>query len=391
MRILVVDDDGSTLAVLEQVLRALGYDVVTATDGQQAFDLLHQQHIPLVISDWMMPKLDGLELCRRIRAAGFSRYTYVILLTARDGKANFIEAMQAGADDVVTKPIDRAELDVRIRAAQRILRLEQDLAERNHKLAQAYATIEQDLRAAGRIQQSMLPPRASVLRGYGFGWLFMPCGFVAGDILNYYPVDAEHLAFFLLDVAGHGVPAAMLSVTLSKVLTSMTAWTSPEHHGRRPSHAPAQVARELNRRFQNAQEQASYFTMVFGLVHSPSGRVRIVQAGHPSPIHLTAQRRVNIVGDGGFPIGLLPDAVYDEQTVRLEQGDRLVVYSDGIVECTNPAGVPFSAGRLIEMLQRHEATASRARLEGVEAEMRAWRGPRAFGDDITLLVIERLG
>ncbi len=124
MRILIVDDDEIALAVLTHVLTQAGHQVETATDGAEALDILREGTCRLVISDWEMPGMDGLELCRRIRRAEFSGYLYIILLTARGGTDNVVEGLSAGADDFLTKPFNPAELRVRIRAAERILSLE---------------------------------------------------------------------------------------------------------------------------------------------------------------------------------------------------------------------------------------------------------------------------
>ncbi|HXG31528.1 MAG TPA: response regulator, partial [Thermodesulfobacteriota bacterium] len=127
MRILIVDDDNDSRFLLMQTLRRLGHEVISAVNGVEAWEVLEREEIGFIISDWMMPRMDGLELCRRIRAARFPRYIYVILLTAKDNKNELIEGMKAGADDFLVKPFNVGELDVRIKAGERVLRLERDL------------------------------------------------------------------------------------------------------------------------------------------------------------------------------------------------------------------------------------------------------------------------
>ena len=128
MRILIVDDDEMALDLLEHTLKRCGHEVVRATDGEQAIELIGQGDLRVVISDWQMPGLDGLELCKRIRAGGGAGYVYIILLTAEDGNTT-VEGLTAGADDLMHKPFNPAEVACRIRAAERILSLEtRDLA-----------------------------------------------------------------------------------------------------------------------------------------------------------------------------------------------------------------------------------------------------------------------
>jgi sigma-B regulation protein RsbU (phosphoserine phosphatase) len=157
MRILVVEDDRASALLLKSMLQRWGYDVVHATDGRQAWEILHEQDIRLVISDWMMPRMNGLELCREIRKSDLPGYTYVILLTARGERLSLVEGMGAGADDFVTKPFDQAELQARLRAGVRIVQLEADLEQRNRRLEDAYRSMRQDLEAAARMQRSLLP------------------------------------------------------------------------------------------------------------------------------------------------------------------------------------------------------------------------------------------
>ncbi|MBM3803242.1 MAG: response regulator [Acidimicrobiia bacterium] len=127
MRILIAEDDRVSRLVLSELLTKQGHEVDAVENGQLAWDLYSTQHIPVLISDWMMPVMDGLELCRRIRAQKRGSYTYIILLTALSGKANYLEGMEAGADDFVVKPFDTDELYARLRAAERILTLQQEV------------------------------------------------------------------------------------------------------------------------------------------------------------------------------------------------------------------------------------------------------------------------
>lgn len=123
MKILVAEDNEVFRAVLETTLRKLGHEVVCAEDGQKAWKIFKSDYFPVVISDWLMPLADGLVLTHQIRKFERDRYSYVILLTALDGKANYLEAMKAGADDFLPKPLDREALIARIHVAERILGL----------------------------------------------------------------------------------------------------------------------------------------------------------------------------------------------------------------------------------------------------------------------------
>ena len=127
MKILIVEDDKISRMALEVYLKKLSHEVITAEDGRKGLSLFYAENPQIVITDWMMPELNGLELCRHIRSNPASKYTYILLLTALSGKSNYLEGMNAGADDFVTKPIDIAELRARLRVAERILNLQAEV------------------------------------------------------------------------------------------------------------------------------------------------------------------------------------------------------------------------------------------------------------------------
>jgi sigma-B regulation protein RsbU (phosphoserine phosphatase) len=319
---------------------------------------------------------------------------YVIILTAKDSKVELIAAMEAGADDYIAKPFDKDELSVRIRAGERIVKLERDLEDRNERLSRALSVIHKDLESAAHLQQELLPKPIRNLSGFSFDWIFLPCTFVAGDTFNYIELDPDHISFYLLDVSGHGVQAAMLSFTLTKTLTSLAASAPLIKDGcgiAPPRHflSPAETVLDLNRRFQADEETMQYFTMIYGIMHTRDTRISLVQAGQPSPIHLRRGKEPTLVGNGGFPVGLHPNATYEELELGLEPGERLILYSDGITGCTNRQGQEFSTQRLMDLLQQGQELPLRSLMERLEKSLRQWRGTDEMEDDVSLLAIEK--
>lgn len=394
MRILVVDDTVESRELLERYLRRWGHEVILAGDGVEALEVLREGAIPMVITDWMMPRMDGLELCRHIRSGSYPGYVYVIIVTAKDSKGELVRAMEEGADDYLAKPFDKDELKVRVGAGERILRLEQDLEERNARLDHAYSTIRKDLESASRLQRELLPQSGQCAPGLSFEWLFIPCSIVAGDTLYFLNLDENHVGFFLLDVAGHGAPAAMLSFTLMKTLSSLSFPGNPfvamdPEKGAQVIREPWQVMDGLNRSFQAEDQTMQYFTMIYGIIDRRDGRVRLSQAGHPPAIHLPVSEPIRLVGHGGFPIGIYPGADYDQVELSLGAGDRLFLFSDGITECVNDQGKQYSTERLIECLEEHRNLPLRSLLENLEHSLRSWGAHGEFEDDMTLLALER--
>jgi sigma-B regulation protein RsbU (phosphoserine phosphatase) len=393
MRILIVDDDRQIILTLKALLSKWGHRVIEAKDGAEAWQILSREKISLVVSDWMMPKVDGLQLCRKIRSENLSTYIYIILLTSRNEKSDLIEGMGAGADDFVSKPFNKNELRVRVRAAERTIELQADLSESNRRLTttnqnleQAYATISKDLKSAAEMQKSLLPESNHEIGGIQFHWRFCPANYVAGDILNYYKLNERRLVFYLLDVVGHGVSSAMLSVTINKLLSS------DSHISRIFSQQPQlqahQVVSCLNEQFQSNSDSIHYFTMVYGIFDMFTCRVSLCQAGHPNPIVIAQNKPATEIGSGGFPVGLLPNAEYESIDIKLSSGDRLYLYSDGVTECRTADRMFFGQSRLLDFLEASRNTKLEKSMDELEKRLNKWKGDDHFEDDISILILE---
>lgn len=398
MRILVVDDDEAIRILLESRLRGFGHRIETASDGLEAWDRLHRERFDLLICDWNMPVMDGVELCRRIRKTEWGSYVYVILCTSMNQKSDFLAGMEAGADDFVVKPIDFADLRVRVRAAERVIQLQSELSMQNTslrelygKLRTAYDTIERDLEAAAAMQTALLPQKAVIGGRIRLDWLLLPSLFLAGDMLNYFLVDDGKLIFYHLDVAGHGIPAALLSVTLNRLLMpvpgSPIAKFGPAQAPEMLA-APKEVVTELNERFQDNGD--SYFTMVYGVFDTGTRSLTFSQAGHPGPLVVSSGGEVRRVGEGGFPVGLMPEMTYDQTHVTLEDGDKLVIYSDGIPECMNAKGERYGEESLFQVLKRSAGCPAADFVKAVRDDITDWRGEKELTDDVSMLVLESL-
>lgn len=408
MRILITDDSKLIQTLLVTLLKKWGHEVIIAESGDQAWEILQREPVQFLISDWMMPGMDGLTLCRKVRSANFPNYVYIILLTAIASKDSLVEGIEAGADDYLAKPFNSEELRVRILAGMRVVALEAELREKNEKLNEAYKVIQRDLEGAARMQRSLLPPPSMDIGNVHFEWLLLPVSFVAGDILNYFKlVDDQHAAFYHLDVSGHGVPSAMLSVTLAKLISneikpnnslhlSVAAPLNLPFKDRRQSRggprqvaSPDEVVSNLNKAFQADHENDMYFTMIYGTLDMISGVLQFCQAGHPSPVFMPLEGEIRLVGGGGFPVGMLPDMSFESHNLQLQPGDRLFLYSDGITECaSHDNGELFGEERLLRWMNAHRHLSLAELKNALEQKLLEWHGSNEFEDDISLLALE---
>lgn len=423
MKILVVDDEAWMRRTLSAMLQKWGYEVVEATDGEDAWTLLKRERIGMVICDWVMPRLSGLELCQRLRAADFPNYVYLILLTGKDLTEDLYTAFDAVADDFSNKPVDPKELQVRIKAGERVLRLEQALKAKNAELRRvnealeaSQARVRRDLEAAAAVQRSLLPASDRTGLPLKLAWAMIPADELAGDIFNFFRLDDRRIGLYLIDVSGHGVPAAMFSVHLAQLLSPesqvMAMGPRPAVSDLQPAPlgsagsasagtpealesmtSPVDVVTRLNQGFQVHDRNMIYFTMVYCVIDTHSGKGTLCQAGHPYPLVSRRDGRVQTLGEGGLPVGLLPDARYEAVDFQLGPGDRLLLYSDGVTECFAPDGSAFGLDRLTEALRVARSADLDGAISGIGEALRRWREPAPgetakLNDDISMLAIE---
>jgi sigma-B regulation protein RsbU (phosphoserine phosphatase) len=400
MRILIVDDSAMSRIMLEHSLKKWGYDFVSADNINTATELILSNSINFIITDWVMPGGDGPDLCRRIRELNQDFYIYIILVTSLQGSQSLVEGMEAGADDFIHKPIQMDELLARIRAGERVLQLERSLHERNLKLQElsnslieANAIINMDLQLAERMQRGLLPICPSNLQGVVIDGFFCPSGHVSGDIYNFFPLDENHIGFYAIDVAGHGVAAAMMSFTLSQILTPDLSRGGPLKSSL--PDAPyyeivtpvSVVIEQLNHQFQADAINGLYFTMVYGVVNTKLHTIDLCMGGHPRPIYLSKGEYAQFIGEGSFPVGITSMAEYESLRVDFYNGDRLFLYSDGITECMNNDAEMFGDERLLKFIEETRLLPSNEVLNLLEQQISHWRGNHKFDDDISVLML----
>jgi phosphoserine phosphatase RsbU/P len=288
---------------------------------------------------------------------------------------------------------------VRLKAGERVVRLERQLSQRNQHLQEANARlceardrIESDLAAAARSHESLLP-RPGLMGGIAVDWMFQPSSHVGGDVFDVLPLDGSTLLFFHIDVVGHGVRAALHSFAVHGLLSVAL--------GRRPTEddlVPAEawwrqvlpILQGINEQFCSAAGESSYCTMLLGLVDGATGSGSLIQAGHPSPLLLRRDgAAATFLGEGGLPLGLIPGADWQPVAFALAPGDRLVLYSDDIIEAERPDDGPFSAARLAQYFAEAADRPLADVINGLHRQLDDWRQGAAPEDDLSLLVLER--
>ncbi len=399
MRILIADDDRIPLSLLRFQLEQWGHTVLAAENGAQAWELFQNHDFQVVITDWEMPVLTGIELIRNIRATDRVGYVSVILLTSKSEQESVVTGLVTGADTYLTKPVDPNELQARLRPSQRIIDLEQRLAERqreledrHQRLAEANAKMKRNLDAAANIQKEMLPKRLTDIPDMRFAWHYSPCDELAGDMLNVLPLDQDHVGVFMLDVSGHGVQAALLAVAVCRYLSchqdeSSVLWQRQIGSGEYELQSPAAAVTQLNARMMAQSLSEQYFTLFYGILNRHTGDFRYTIAGHPPPVLISESGHPTLLPGEGLPVGIVEND-YDEHRLQLAPGDRLVFYSDGVTETMNLSDELFGASRLFETLRDTSRRPLGVALAEIVSKVAAWRGVAPIHDDLSLLALE---
>lgn len=255
---------------------------------------------------------------------------------------------------------------------------EQSLLDLNESLRKANDKMQRDLRSAARIQHALLPTQADYLSGAEIGWAYLPCDELAGDILDIFQIDATRIAFYVLDVSGHGVQAALLSTTLSRWLsrTSLELKTSP-----------VDMLEHLNDNFQMDGDSQQFFTCWYGLLDLQARTLSFSSAGHPSPILLRGDATSEFLLPG-FPVGVVESPEYELEVVQLRMGDRVFVYSDGAVEQMGPTGKQFGISRLMQELNANRSASLQSCIDLSLAAVLNSTADGKSDDDISMLGIE---
>ncbi len=390
--ILVVDDTPANLQVLAGMLKDRGYKVRPVPSGKLAIQAAERDPPDLILLDINMPEMNGYEVCEHLKRDEKLNRIPIIFISALTEQLDKVKAFATGGVDYLTKPFQMEELHARVETHLRLRRLQAELETTNAQLAMANDRMSRDLKAAAKIQATFLPQDLSGIAGAGFAWCYKPCDELAGDGLSVIPLSEGKVGVYLLDVSGHGVASALLSVTMSRLLSAPHEPSSilignRDVHDRFQLTLPADVAAHLNRLFPFDAATEQLTTMVYGILDVTEHVFRYISAGHPSPVHLPAHGEPSLLDSDGFPLGLA-DVVYEERTIQLAPGDRLYLYSDGIPEAMNTAGEQFSVARLLQSISLSRSETLPESITRIVTEVTNWQENQSTQDDISILGFE---
>lgn len=383
----------ATQALLERALAAAGEGIVIADARQPDLPLIYVNRAFEAVTGYAATEVLGRN-CRFLQGPDTDREAVEVIRRAlRERRGCVVELLNYRKDG--TQFWNRLSITPVTDAAGEVthfIGVQSDITAKRlaqQRLQAANRRMRRDLEAAARIQKSLLPAAPPVLRHARVAWAFLPCEELAGDTLNVLQLDEDTLALYVLDVSGHGVPAALLSFTLAHTLSAFpdqsclydrvgATWVPAE---------PAAVLAALNRRFQLDPTVPQYFTLFYALVEPASRRVRYASAGHPPAILAPREGDPAVVAATGPPIGLVEGAAFEQAELRVAVGDRLFVFTDGLLETENPEHVELGIERIVAASATHRELALQGAVDALVALATDWSGG-VLRDDISVCALE---
>lgn len=397
--VLVVDDSKAQRNLVAGNLKQWGFSVQEAANGLEALKICESQRVEIILCDWMMPEMDGLEFCTALRQLKWDHYIYFILLTSKSDRHDVAHGLDHGADEFLSKPVDAIELHARLKAGLRLLDMENQLIRQNERTESAlaelqllYENLDKDLIEAAKLQDSLMPVRDRQLPEGRISLHCKSASRVGGDLAGFFRYSSDRIGLYSIDVSGHGVCSALLAARLAGYMSGVDKSQNVAFErlpdGTYRHRSPEQVASVLNARLLEEFETELYFTMAFADVDLTTGQVCLVQAGHPSPAILDAQGGVTYCGGGGLPVGLIESALFERTEITLNAGDRLMLFTDGITECEDPKGKALGKPGLRRLLASHVSDRGLALLDNLFSDLSRYAGKAELDDDISAIVFE---
>ena len=382
--ILVVDDAPANLQVLVGMLKDRGYKARPVPNGRLALQAARRDPPDLILLDINMPDMNGYEVCERLKADDDLKGIPVIFISALNENLDKVTAFAIGGVDYITKPFQMEELHARVETHLKLRRLQIELEEYSRHLESARERLKLDLELARVVQRGFLPLRLPEVRGYEFFAYYESAYEIGGDYYDFIPLPRQRLAVLLGDVAGKGVAAALLMAKLSAD-ARFCMLTEP---------GPAAAVTKLNSLMIQSGIADRFVTLVAALLDPWSHTVTLVNAGHPSPLfyhRATCSVDEAISNEAaGYPIGVLDGFEYASCQVRLEPGDCLLAFTDGVTEAMDVNDVQLQAKGVHAAVQG-EAYSPGALGKRVVQAAKQFAAGRSQHDDIALVGFGRTG
>jgi len=369
-RLLVADDQPHILAALEILLHGEGYQTDRALNPENVVQALQGQKFDVVLMDLNYTRdttggAEGLDLVTRIRA--IDQTIPLVVMTAWGNVDLAVEAMRRGASDFVQKPWSNHQLLEKVR----------EQVERGRGLRSLQRRLEEEYMEARTIQKNLLPSFIPQISGYDISAITQPMQFVGGDYYNVEKISNTLTAFCIADVAGKGLPGALLMSNLQASLKPLI----------RPDIEPHELCNRLNQTLCEIMPESKFISLFYGVLDSKNHRFTYCNAGHNPPLLICSDGASVDLKDSGAILGRFPNWRYEQVDLKLNKGDTLLLFTDGVVEACDAQNEPFGEEKLVQIVQKsshRNAAALQVELINAVAE----HCGEKFQDDVSMIVLQ---
>lgn len=366
--ILIVEDNQASLDIMRARLLANNYDVITAINGLQGLDQA-REHLPdLILLDIMMPKMDGLDVCRILRKDATIPFIPIILVTAKTDIMDVVAGLEAGGDEYLTKPVNHTSLVARVKSMLRIKDLHDMVLAQTEQM-------KRQLETATKVQELFWPKSLGSSDKANI-WAFSePAAYVGGDLYDIIQMSDNSVLVYVADISGKGVAAALIMAALSTMIRSEALFHKDM----------VDLLKVVNKSMVKLSSDEGYFaTMICAKYWPENGRLQLLRAGHPFPLWIVNGTIIKIPWLDGIPLGIMEDVNYETHDIVLSAGDSCLFYSDGVIEAENESEEMFGNKKLIECISKKKAPPWG---QMVVDAVQSWRGRAKVNDDTTVLEI----
>jgi serine phosphatase RsbU (regulator of sigma subunit) len=388
-KILIVDDEPFNVDYLEQELEDLGYGTLSAPNGAEALEVIGVESPDMILLDIMMPVMDGFEVLERLKAEKAWRDIPVVVISATDDLGSVVKGIELGAEDYLPKPFEPVLLQARIKAGLDKKRL-RDMEQRYIQ------SLERELEIAREIQAEFLPDEVLQPKGWEIATAFLAAREVAGDFYDVFHLPGGYIGLILGDVCDKGVGSALYMALFRSLLRAASDLSALEREmgGEEAQVDPAFVmtnaVRLANDYICRVHNSANYSTLFFGALDPASGLLRYIDAGHERPVVVNSSGIKTQLERTGPVVGLLEEAEFRVEQYQLDDGDLLLVYSDGFTDIENPDGEMYGRERLLSLLSGVTGSAQ-SFVNRVLGRISAYAQDAAQFDDMTMLAVRKRG
>ncbi len=378
-RVIVVDDDAMNRDILKRRIERMGHTVCVAENGEDALAMLKLAPFDIVLLDVLMPKMNGFQLLENINADARLAGVFVIVISSLMDNAVIARCLRLGAEDYMPREFDPIILQARIESCLE----KKELREREKRslkaMTESQRALASELREAADYVRSLLPRKAP-LDGVKPDWIFLPSLSLGGDIFGYFRDAAGRILLYLIDVSGHGIEAALVSVTLMNILKAQSLSGADFAD-------PSSVLAGLNDHFRMEEQNNLYFVAWYGCYDPASRKLVFASAGSPPAMLFAPGGARAELSSGGPAVGVDPDSAFPNAVATIEPGSRLYVFSDGIYEVPTSDHKVMPWSDFVDILSDVDAGAGRGEggLHRLVDAVKARSGAAAFGDDVSVL------